>query len=57
MREEEIEVDDDNKTAPENVPGAVIPTEGEGVHYDEWGHTNIDYRRQNGGRNEGPRMF
>ena len=52
MREEEI--DDDNEPAPENIPGAIIAAPGTGVHYDEWGHTNIDYRQQGGGRSEMP---
>ena len=35
MRKEEINVNDDNKPALENVPGVIIPAEETGVHYSE----------------------
>ena len=53
MLDEQIAVDDDKASTPENIPG---PHTGKGVCYKEWGHTWIDYQQQGDGKMENPSM-
>ena len=45
LREEGIEVDDDNEPAPENIPNE-NEAASDGIFSNEWGFEGIDFRRR-----------